>query len=311
MGTPFSAASRCSSSTSAAGGALQAVVEVRIVLDQTQGGQTGSHGHRVAGQGPGLVHRPGGGQGIHHLRTAAKGSQGQAAAEDLAQGGQVGPDAEQFLGPAPGQAEPGDHLVKDQQGTVAVAQLPQTGEKAGARGDHSHIPGHRFHDHRGQPVAVLVRHLLHRLQVVERNLERGSHRSRYHPRAVRTAQGGGPGSGLHQKAVRMPVVTAVELDHRLAAGEPAGQPHRAHGGFGARTDQTHHFHRRNKAVDRLGQPELAPRWGRRRSCPERRRGSPPRGLPGGRDQRAAAPRNRHGPHTRCRPRPRSGHRCPG
>ena len=51
-------------------------------------------------------------------RAAAVGADGQAAADHLAEGGEVGPDAVALLRAAEGHAEAGHHLVEDQQRAV-------------------------------------------------------------------------------------------------------------------------------------------------------------------------------------------------
>src|SRR5205807_9233064 len=47
------------------------------------------------------------------------------------------------------------------------------------------------------------------------------------------------GAGLDQQVVGMPVIAAVELDNRVAAGESPGQAQGGHGGFGAGADEAH------------------------------------------------------------------------
>ena len=55
---------------------------------------------------------------VHDRRRTTIGGRGQAAADDLAQNGQVGRDAVALLRPAERQAEAGHHLVEDQQGAM-------------------------------------------------------------------------------------------------------------------------------------------------------------------------------------------------
>ncbi len=65
------------------------------------------------------------------LAPAAVGADRQPAADDLAQAGQVGRDAEERLGAAVGDAEAGDHLVEDEQAAGASRELAQRRQEAG------------------------------------------------------------------------------------------------------------------------------------------------------------------------------------
>ena len=92
-------------------------VEVRC-LDQRQRGQTGRDGQRVAGEGSGLVHRAEWGDFAHDLAFAAKSTERHAAADNLAERGEVGFDAVKPLCALQPDAEAGHHFVKDQYRTV-------------------------------------------------------------------------------------------------------------------------------------------------------------------------------------------------
>jgi hypothetical protein len=58
--------------------------------DQLQRRQPGRHRHRAARQGAGLVHRPERGDLLHDVAASAEGAHRHAAADHLAQGGEVG-----------------------------------------------------------------------------------------------------------------------------------------------------------------------------------------------------------------------------
>ena len=75
--------------TQARGALGQVGVEARL-LDQFQHRQAGGHRHRVAAQRTCLVDRAGRGDLLHQLAAAAVGPDRHAAANDLAEGGQVG-----------------------------------------------------------------------------------------------------------------------------------------------------------------------------------------------------------------------------
>src|ERR1019366_8441067 len=80
-----------------------------------------------------------------------------------------------------------------------------------------------------------------------------------------------PRAGLRQQPVDVTVVGAGELEHRLAAGDRAGQADRAHRGLGARGGHAQHFDRGHPPGDLGGQLDLA--FGRRAE-----RGAAPRRL---------------------------------
>ena len=67
------------------------------------------------------------------------------------------------------------------------------------------------------------------------------------------AKSGQPGSRLHQQAVRVPVITALELDHVLAIGKRPRHADRGHGCFRPRTDKAKLFDRRHGGNHQLRQ----------------------------------------------------------
>ncbi len=71
------------------------------------------------------------------------------------------------------------------------------------------------------------------------------------------AEGQQARAGLHQQAVAVAVVAALELDDRIAPGKAARQADRAHGGLGAGGHQAHHVHARHALHQQLGQFDLA------------------------------------------------------
>ena len=119
-------------------------------------GQSRGRGQGIARQGAGLVDGAFGAEAVHHVGAAPVGGQGQAAAQDLAQGGEVGLHAVELLGPAQAQAESGDHLVEDEQGAGGVAQGSQAFQESLLRNQHAHIAGHRFHDDGGDVDSPLA-----------------------------------------------------------------------------------------------------------------------------------------------------------
>ena len=131
-----------------------------------QGGDAGGHGQGVAGQGAGLVHRAQRGYHLHYIAASAVGADGQPAADDFAQCGNVGRDAVEGLGAAVGDAESGNHFVKDQQGAVVGGDLAQAGQKAGGRRRYAHIAGDGLHDDGGDGVGPGVKQAGYGCEVV-------------------------------------------------------------------------------------------------------------------------------------------------
>ena len=89
--------------------------------------------------------------------AAAERREREAAADDLPEDRQVGPDAEALLRAAAGDAEAGDHLVEDEQRARGVAERAQRLEEPGLRRDAAHVPGDRLDEDRGEVLAVRAR----------------------------------------------------------------------------------------------------------------------------------------------------------
>ena len=133
-GTPFSWAMRATPLGDELGGLFESVVDVFLVVDEVaEGGDPGGHGERVAAERSGLIDGAERGEQLHDVGASAEGSAGQASADDLAEGGDVGRDAVELLGAAEGDAEAGHHLVEDQERAVGCRDLAQAFEVAGVR----------------------------------------------------------------------------------------------------------------------------------------------------------------------------------
>ena len=102
---------------------------VGAVVEQVERGEAGGGRERVPRQGAGLVHGPERREVVHDLGPPTEGAHVEAAADDLAEAGEVGPDAEPALRAASAHPEAGDHLVEDQERTDAVALGPEPGEE--------------------------------------------------------------------------------------------------------------------------------------------------------------------------------------
>ena len=103
------------------------------------GGDAGGHGERIAAERAGLVDGPERRELIHDVGAAAEGADGQAAADDLAEGGEVGADAVEFLRSAEGHAEAGHDFVEDEQRAVLRGERAQGFEVAGRGRDAARV----------------------------------------------------------------------------------------------------------------------------------------------------------------------------
>ena len=74
----------------------------------------------IAAERSGLIDRAERGEEVHDVGSSAEGAAGQAAADDLAEGGQVGLDAVELLRAAEGEAEAGHDLVEDEERAVRL-----------------------------------------------------------------------------------------------------------------------------------------------------------------------------------------------
>ncbi len=98
---------------------------------------------------------------LHDVAPSAERSHRHAAADDLAERGEIGPHAVQGLGAAERNAKTGHHFVEYQHRARAVALLAQALKEAGSGWNAVHIAGHRFNDDAGDLIADLAESLAH------------------------------------------------------------------------------------------------------------------------------------------------------
>ena len=82
-----------------------------------------------------------------------------------------------------------------------------------------------------------------------------------HAARTRIAESEHARTGLHQQAVGMAVITALELDQHVAPGVTARQANGTHRRLGAGADQTHHVERRQQVAQQISHLDL--KFGRR------------------------------------------------
>mmetsp|Transcript_41301 Transcript_41301/g.100220 ORF Transcript_41301/g.100220 Transcript_41301/m.100220 type:complete len:396 (-) Transcript_41301:89-1276(-) len=203
------------------------------------------HGERIARESSGLVHGPRGGNHLHDLLLARIRTDGQAAADHLAERGQVGRDAPVLLGAAVRDAEAGHHLVEDEESAVVRADLAELVEERLVRNDEAGVSDHALEDHAGDLAFVRLEERLDRLDVVVRRDKSGGRGAGGDARRVREAEGGHARAGGHEERVRVAVVAPIELDHLLPLGVRAHQPQHSHARLGARVGEADHLHGRD------------------------------------------------------------------
>ena len=229
-------------------------IQLRRQLGQRP--EPGGHRERIARERAGLVDRTGRRDQLHDIGAAAIGADRQAAADDLAEAGQVRPDAEHLLRAARRRAKPGDHFVEDEQDAVAIADRAQALQEAVAGRDDPHVAGDRLDDDRGDLVAVPLDGRLDRRQVVVAREQRVGRDRRRDAGAGRHAERHRARARLHEERVRVAVIAALELDDLVALRGRARDPDRAHRGFRARADEAHALHGRHQRRDPLREPRL-------------------------------------------------------
>ena len=236
-------------------------LDVHLGGELVECGQAGSSGERVTGQGAGVEHRTERRQRFHHLATAAHSANGQPTADDLAEGGEVGSHTEVLLRSTHTEPETGDHLIEHQQCAHPVAFGTKALEEPWCGGHDAHVGRHGFHEHGCHLLVELRHHVVGHHKCVGNGA--GRHTSR-----TGQAEGGDARPTGCQECIGSTVEVAVEDDDAIAAGEPAGQPHRGTGGFGAAVHEPHTLATGHALANGFGQLHLTRGGGaiRRATC---------------------------------------------
>ena len=238
------------------GSPLQRLVKAgSLGLEQRR--EAGGHRHRIAGERTRLIHGSLGRDESHQLRAPAVRADRHPAPDDLAERREIGPHAQPRLRAARRDAEPRHHLVEDQERPGRVAQGAQRRVKAGLGGDEPGVADVGLHDDGGDLRPAPPKHVLHRRRVVEGHGHRELGQRPRHARAVGQAERGDAAPRSHEEAVRVAVITALELEHEISPRRRPGDAYRRHRRFGARAHESHHLDRGHPPAHHLGEPHLA------------------------------------------------------
>ena len=242
---------------------------VHRIVGVAQCGQAGGHGHRVTRQGAGLIDRPQRGKSFHHVAASAERGRGQSTAHHLAEGEQVGLNRIDSVPTGSTDPETGHHLVEDQQRAALRGDPAERGVEAADRRDGPHVARSGLGDDGRDRIPELGERRRDRVNVVVGQHDRVGGRRPGDTGRRGQAESGHSRSRIGEQGVDVSVVAPGELHDLGPAGEPASQPHRAHGGLGAGVDQTHPLHRGHPGDDLGGQVGLAGRGRAERQAPGR------------------------------------------
>ena len=188
---------------------------------------------------------------VHDVSPAPERCERVAAAYDLAEGGQVGPYAEQTLRATRSDPE-GDHLVEDQQRAGPIGQVPERGEEPALGGANTTGALDGLDDDRREIGLPPREHSFGAIGIAPGQRH---HEGRHFV--------GHPGRARHGRVVGA-VIGALEVGHERPAGEGPGGTDREHRRLRAGVREPQHLDRRKTGADLLRKLDL--RLGRRPEC---------------------------------------------
>src|SRR6478735_3652278 len=104
-----------------------------VILKISDGGNAGSHRERIAAERSRLVDGAERGEHVHESTLAAEDADGESAADDFAEGYEIGVDVVTLERTTERDTEAGHDFIDDEQGSFALCKGAKTGEIAGGR----------------------------------------------------------------------------------------------------------------------------------------------------------------------------------
>src|SRR3990172_642574 len=136
---------------------------------------------------------------------------------------------------------------------MPLCQFAQRSEELRRWYHDAHVADDRLEDRAGDSPAVLGERARQASRVVVSKNKRVARRASGYARGIWHGECRGGTAGSDQQAVDVAVIVAGKLDNHVPAGEAAGQPDRAHRGFGARVHEPDLLDTRHGLDDQLGQ----------------------------------------------------------
>src|SRR4029453_10960949 len=134
---------------------------------------------------------------------------------------------------------------------MGCAFLAQDREKVVLWKIKSRVRWDRLEDHRCDLISVLVKCFSQKIDIIERQRNCEIDKCLRYSGAAGLAVRQSTAARLHEQRVNVSMITAIELDDFLAAGECAGEPYTGHGRFCAAVDHPHLFDRWHPLADQF------------------------------------------------------------
>jgi len=220
-------------------------------------GEAGGDGEGISGESACLIHGAIWGEVVHDFGATAEGADGEAAADDLSEGGEIGDDAAEFLVAAAGEAEAGHDFVEDEDGIVSGAEFAEGFEEAWFGEVKASVGGDGFDDDRGDFVAAGMEEGAESWFVVVRESDGEGGEIGGNACAVWGTVSEGAATGFDEEGIDMAMIAAFEFEDEVAFGEATGEADAGHGGFGAAVDHPDFLDGGDPIANRLGDGDFA------------------------------------------------------
>ena len=167
--TPASFAAAATPSTSSAAQLLQPRINLALPIPQLlQHRAPRRHRQRIPRKRPRLIHRPQRRHQIHNLLRPAVRAHRQPSANNFPHRRQVRTNVVKFLRSPVSHTKSRHHFIKNQHRPFPLRQQPQPHQIIVRRGNASHVPDHRLHNHASNLVLVFLERMLDHRKIVER-----------------------------------------------------------------------------------------------------------------------------------------------